>query len=75
MAGVYVLLAKPEFTGNPTAIPPDMALEEWIDQNFALLGPISLEAAESFTESLGAANPDRYWGILPINDGRVHVGN
>ena len=72
MAAVVVLLAKKEFAGqSPTEIPTGTPLDEWLDTNFDLVGPLSNDDAREMTEGIGEGDPDRFWAILPVKTARA----
>jgi hypothetical protein len=67
-----VLLAKKGLGDfDPTAIPPETSLEEWLTDHFELRGPMTEDDASEMTEVLGADDPNRYWAILPIKDAQI----
>lgn len=71
MAGLCILMAKKEFAGkSPTEIPHGMPLDEWLETNFFITGPLSDAEAEIVTEGVRETDPDRYWAILPLKYGR-----
>lgn len=71
MAGICVLMAKKEFAGkSPTEIPDGTPLDEWLDANFFIVGPLSQAEAEIMTEQVSEDDPDRFWAILPLKYGQ-----
>ena len=75
MAAVVVLVAKKEFAGqSPTEIPEETPLDEWLEANFDLVGPLSDDSAEEFTEAMREADQDRFWAILPLKSANTRPG-
>lgn len=70
-----ILLARKELGGrNPAEIPDDVPLEDWLSQNFDLIGPAESEdqAREALAQIDGLIDPEgngaRYWAILELKD-------
>lgn len=72
MASICILMARKEFAGqSPTEIPEGTPLDEWLETNFFIVGPLSDAEAEIVTESVRETDPDRFWATLPLKYGQA----